>query len=226
MRCDNSNFFVHYHRSYFYLKNKRPVSGFLNVDVKIGRSQIGRSNFEVQEKGNKKEMNESTSSPDPEDEDSDFNLMKYLSGRSSRPRESERRNAHRPEKKHFSQKYLHETHGISADLHIERTRGGTKSHVQAAEYVAVTESTIQLQKPRDRLVPWTKTQTKNYLKEGLNMTKTSSSSTEKRNSSPIPLLPGYRERPDLPVETIRKSSGIYNKHNHSPEMYKTIRRYR
>jgi hypothetical protein len=166
-------------------------------------------------------MNESTSSPDPEDEDSDFNLMKYLSGRSC-PRESERRNA-RPEKRHFTKKYLHETDGISADLHRERTRGGTKSHVQAAEHVAVTDTTIQLQKPRDHIVPWTKAQTKNFLKQGLNMTKTSTSSPQKKNSSPIPLLPGYRERPDLPVETIRKSSGVYNTHNYSPEMYKTMR---
>ena len=158
---------------------------------------------------------------DPEDEDSDFNLMKYLTRRSSTPRDVTR-NKQRPEKRHFAKKYLHETDGITADLHKERTRGGTRLHIQAAEHVAVTDSTIQLQKGGRLLPPWSPIQTRSFLQSPPHTSKASSSSStkEKTKSSPIPLLPGYHERHDLYVESVRKSN---RKKNDSTEIYKTMR---
>jgi len=99
-----------------------------------------------------------------EDEDSNFDLIGYLSSKKSHRVTGPEKT--RKERKHFPEKYLHET---ETDLHKERTSGGTKAQIKLAECVAVLDAKVKLQQSAKRLIPWTKSETRNYLEEGMSM---------------------------------------------------------
>ena len=141
-------------------------------------------------------MNKTTSSsPDPEDEDSDFNLMKYLSGRSC-PRKWKQR------QRHFAKKYLHETDGISAFTQRTYT-WRNKITCSGSRICFVTDTTIQLQNLE--ITSYLGRSTEKFLEARTEYDKTSTSSPEKKTHLQY-LATWISRAPDLPVETIRKSS--------------------
>lgn len=164
-------------------------------------------------------------SEDPLDEDKSFNIITYLNNSVERRDFSEK-------KIERGRKHFHDRQGVGAkrtDLHRERTCGGSIKSIRIGELVAVLDPKIQLQKPKSCESPWSKTKTRLFLKEGLQMmaatspqkSSTRSSSSKRKTTSSI--LPGYIPRRDLPQMIDRKSKGKYNLYNQSNQMYDTLR---